>query len=272
MIDLNDLPDAVVNTLNVLTDEAVEKIPVTHGSVLVRDGYSVEHLDDRPPARKHAVNDLPSLLAWAKRWGKPEESTLFCDPGGFVLVLDDTGSQEVGREIVSYHPTLSTAAKAWLGRGAAGAPWTKEHIPFKRFVEERADDLVDHELLDAVLRFKTRTEFSYDADLEDGKSVSFTVVSKQGSGKGVVTLPKVFSIRIPLFRGTVNPETDDERLYDVECRLSYEQVADGSKIAFEVRPQHVAELMDKALADLVADARADLGPAWLIVSGAPCYR
>ena len=226
--------------------------------MLVREGYNFLAFDDRGPRRTHEISDLPSLLAYLRRHGTPAKTTLFCGTNGFVAILDDVGEPDLNR--IKSPLALTTSAQLW--KAAVSRKFS--HVDFKEFVEDRKTDIVDFQsFLAPLLKFKLRSELAYSADLEDGKSVTFTV--SEGQEKGTAKVDKEIEVEIPLFLGW-------DRHYRFSVRVDFDLVDAGEgkkKVVFSVAFRDWAEVYEQALEDLLAYAREELGSDWLVVRGVP---
>lgn len=218
----------------------------------VRNGYELKQLDLRTPARRHTFGDVDSLIAYARRHGKPDRSTVFCDARGFRLVVDDDASADE-REHLVYEPAWSEPAKAWQKIAQAGRP----HAEFRDAVEDRATD-VPRSLVAALLVFNLRTTVEYDASNETSDSVSFRVEKTQGKGISEARLPKTFDATYPLFTGWGTS-------YPVSYRLEFE-LKDG-RIVFSVTARNWDDAVAAAIGDMASHVRTELGGEWLIVRG-----
>lgn len=228
-----------------------------HG-LLVRDGYTYTSFDDRGPRRKHTINDVPSLLAYIRRHGSPSLTTLFCNDERFVAVLDDVADADLNH--IASPLVMTTGAQKWL---SANGKYVG-HVDFKEFVEDRRDDIVDHEpFVAALLKFKFKSELGYSADLEDGRSVTFTV--SDGQEKGTARIPKQIELDMPLFIGW-------DRTYRFSVGVDFELADAGEgrrKVVFRVRFRDFKEVYAQAIEDLITHARESLGDDWLVVRGSP---
>ncbi|MFH1567234.1 MAG: DUF2303 family protein [Gemmatimonadota bacterium] len=231
----------------------------------VRDGYTLAEVNDEAPRRHHTVNDVESLVSWAKRHADPTTATLFYGDA-FVLILDDRHTGEGGHERVTYTPGPTEAARDWdlasvLQRNGAGA-LKLDHLRLKRLVEEYAAEIDSPALLEALSHFKARTTLEYDAKLDDSESFGFVVRTGQDKMGGQARIPRAFTLTIPLFVGL------DVR-YEIRWLLTWEQ--QEAKVVFTLEPRRLAEVIDDAREDLIAGAREALGDGWLIVRGSPHF-
>lgn len=226
--------------------------------LLIRDGYSYHAFDDRGPRRKHTVSDVPSLLAYIKRHGTADKTTIFCGNQKFVAVLNDSGEPDLNH--ITSPLQLTTGARKWLDANGK----KRSHVEFKEFIEDRRGDVKDVEpFLAPLLKFKFKSELGYSADLEDGKSVTFTVT--EGQEKGTAKVPKQIELEMPLFIGW-----DRTYVFSVGVEFDLETFPDGRKLVrFCVRFRDFDEVYAQAIEDLLEHAREQLGDDWLVVRGEP---
>jgi hypothetical protein len=250
--------EQITGLLNAIRDRVsppLLDIPAGRGLRLVRDGYKVIPTDTRGPTRAHLFGDLAGLLAYVKRHGEPPATTLFCDRAKFVAVLRDVDGND--RDWLAYTPVPTEAARFWERMGAM----KMVHRELKKAIEDHAKDVQTQGLLVALSHFQHRVEVTYAAELEDAETVSF-IVKKQGAtgAGGQARMPKEFEVAIPLFIGW-------EKVYTLAYRLSFEP--EGQAVVFQIEQRDWREVAERAVGDLIAHAREQLGEGWLVVRGTP---
>lgn len=248
-------------------EREIPNVPYGMGkkTILVRDGYKAQVLDTRlpQPSRRHRITEIRDLVQYGKTRmaGMEAQVTVFCSKGAFVMELDD--QVELGREYVSYIPTFTEAAEAWLNR----SKMEFNHLGLKKFIQDHiqhiqsSGKMTPESFLAAVSKFTLNTSMEYKANLDDGKEFGFTY--KQGEAEGTARLPRQFTIMLPVYEGW-------SPCYPFTMRLDFTQEP-GKPPVFTLEHGDTAEQLEKILDGMVESLKADLGPAWLVVRGIPAY-
>lgn len=149
-----------------------------------------------PPAesRRHTVYDVPSLIAMARKYSRPERGLILVDDDGVELVLDEL--RERGqRETVSLEWEFSRAWRKW------DELVNKEpvaHKPLFKFLMGRQGDLADPDILQAMRSVKATATVKSDSTIREiGESVG--VVFETAAGEDLVKFPKAFDFYVSVF-------------------------------------------------------------------------
>ncbi|MCH2137319.1 MAG: DUF2303 family protein [Phycisphaerales bacterium] len=250
-----------LNHLLKLTPPSVELGGNSVLHFLKRDGYDIEELDTRGPAKRHQLTDVDSLISYLKRHGEAEHTTVFCSEDGFVAVLHDrTGDRnEVDRDRVDFTPQKTDAFKEWEQAFKRGK---FSHIDLRNFIEDHRHQVVTRSMIAAVKNFAVNQQIQYDGNLDNGEQIAIRVIRQRGqkTENGVVEMDRLFEIDLPIIIGV-------ETLYRLQVRIESQLVED--KVFFTIEPRNLGEVMHQLVEDMIAYTREQLGDGWLVVRGAP---
>ncbi len=73
----------------------------------------------------------------------------------------------------------------------------RPHKAFRKFLEERLDELVDTTIFKALATLKLNTNITFQSDFEDDRNYGFIYEEKEG--RGTSKIPKELTIRVPFF-------------------------------------------------------------------------
>jgi len=223
--------------------------------IVVPEGYNFENLETflPVPTRKRGdteLNDAASFIAVVNDQ-KGEATRLYStiNPPTFQAVFNDIASGPGWRDhTANYNAPLSPEWKTWN----ASSGKQMGQADFSQFIETNLPDIADPDgaaVLEVTrtLQAKKKVNFSSSLRLSDG-SVQFTYDEDvQGSThKGMVKIPEVFVLAIPVFENGV--------LWRVDANLRY-RIQDGGRLAiwYELlRPHKVVEAAVKELRELIA--------------------
>lgn len=225
---------------------------LTPSVVVVDSDARLVLVDPRGPCRTHTLTGVPSMLAFARRHGTPEDSAVYVAADGVRLVLDEVDGGDHSEVRMALQD--STALKLWAEKtGRAMTP-----VQLRAFLEDRVNDLASKSVLAAVSCFKARVEVEFEADLETDTETVFRL--KEGAKGSKAEIPKDFEIAVPLWLGHPTP-------YKLSIGLETLISKDGPP-TFALRFRDLPDVRDVALGDLLDLMSAELA-GWLVVRGNP---
>jgi hypothetical protein len=134
---------------------------------------------------------------------------------------------------VYYNFELSPELQAWKDAR------NYSHQMFRKFLEERLDELVDTTIFKTLATLKMNTTIHFESDFDDDRNYGF--IYQEKDGKGSSKIPKEFTIRVPFFVG--------DPIQEIALRLSTSQPKDP-----ETKPTFTVEIIreQRLLVDNVA--------------------
>lgn len=178
------------------------------------------------------------------------------DAGGVIFYTDSglTGLHNYymprGNRI-HYNFELSPELMAW--KGVVG----HSHRAFKKFLEERLDELADTAIFKTLATFKMNTTIHFESDFDDDRNYGFVYQEKEA--KGSSKIPKELTINVPFFTGDPPQE--------ISLRLDVSQVKDpDAKPTFSIEIIRESRLLADNVALLIEKLRTDL-PNQMILHG-----
>ena len=131
------------------------------------------------------------------------------------------------------------------------------HKIFRKFLEERLDELVDTTIFQTLAILKMNTNIHFESDFDDDRNYGFVYEEKEA--KGSSKIPKELNINVPFFAGNTPQE--------IPLRLSVSQPKDlDSKPLFTVEIIREERLLADNVARLIVGVRTAL-PDHMILHG-----
>ncbi|HRZ62784.1 MAG TPA: DUF2303 family protein [Rubrivivax sp.] len=252
-----DQVNAVARLAVLAQGEHRTSVPHARPFVLVPEGYALEPMEPTLQPRLAAgtvkLRDADSFVRYLKRfcadpWIQPLIYAQI-DPARFVAVLDEHKAMS-NPDIEGADPAIEPGWREW--RADFTVPASREWLlwnsanrklmtqtAFAEFLEDNLPDVAapsGAELLEMALNFEATKNGAFRSTqrLQDG-SVNFAWVDETaGKDGGIVRMPPLITLRIPVF--------ENEQPSELQARLKY-RLADGRlTIWFElVRPHKVLE-------------------------------
>ena len=205
-------------------------------------------LHTEPPFR-YTFKDIISFSAYCAANIDP-------DAGGIILYTDSglTGLHNYymprGNR-AHYNFELSPELMAWKQAK------NYSHKMFRKFLEERLDELVDTTIFKTLATLKMNTTIHFESDFDDDRNYGF--IYQEKDGKGSSKIPKELTIKVPFFVGDPTQE--------ISLRLSVSQPKDlDSKALFTVEIIREQRLLVDNVAKLITNLRRAL-PEQMILHG-----
>lgn len=205
-------------------------------------------LHAEPPLR-YTFKDIISFSAYC-------DANIDPDAGGIILYTDEglTGLHNYymprGNR-VNYNFELSPELMAWK------RVVSHSHRAFKKFLEERLDELVDAAIFQELAILKMNTSITFQSDFDDDKNYAFTYEEKEGRGSSKI--PKELTINVPFFAGDPPQE--------ISLRLDVSQVkGPDAKPTFSIEIIRESRLLADNVALLIEKLRTNL-PDQMILHG-----
>jgi len=147
-----------------------------------------------PPValRSHQLEDVASLIAFARKYGSRDRSAVIYNDEGVVLVVDDSIT-DGQRERISTSFAFSHDWLAW----ARVFSNQVEHRPMLEFLLIQQQNLVDVKIIDAMRLIRATSQVKLDSDLRV-ESETVGVIFAATAGEELVRFPREFSLRIPV--------------------------------------------------------------------------
>jgi len=163
------------------------------------------HDEWEPPAglRCPSVEDVESIVGYAKKYGTPANSNIFYNDNKVVLTLNDQ-VEKGQRERVELDWKFS---REWIGWSqlvnSQNAPTHKELLTF---LITNQHTVQDSSIIDRMRQVKATAEVSLDSDLRlDAETAG--VVFKATAGEALVKFPRQFTLNLPVLDiHTDNPD------------------------------------------------------------------
>jgi uncharacterized protein YfdQ (DUF2303 family) len=199
---------------------------------------------------RYKFEDIASFTAYCAanvESGEGEGIILYTNRG---LAALHNWLQPAGNK-VHYNFELSPELLAWKQARNCS------HKGFRKFLEERLDELVDATIFQALATLKMNTNITFQSDFDDDNNFGFIYEEKEGRGNSKI--PKEFTIKVPFFANN-SPQ-------EIPLRLSVSQPKDpGSKPLFTIEIIREERLLFDNVAKLIMDLRRAL-PDHMILHG-----
>jgi uncharacterized protein YfdQ (DUF2303 family) len=228
--------------------------PTPHGGhyAIVPDGAKLEMLPEPEfPPRREGTVILADTASFMEFWKRQSDAGSYIygsiDPAQFTAVFDENSkAQPNWRE----HRALYTLQhsdewKTWTGRSGKAFDGNEQ---FAAWLEENLFDILEPEpalFMDIALSVRVRQDqvFGNKVNLNDGNIVlNYTNAVEGTAGGGSLTIPEIFKISIPVFKGLESPK------YTIEARFRYRLNSGRLTLRFDlVRPAKVLEQAFKSM-------------------------
>jgi hypothetical protein len=202
--------------------------------------------------RARVVTTIEDLAAYVIRWGKQDDTVIFCSKDRIKAVLDENEPLQS----VAFEVEPSAAFAQW--RKALSNAFTQ--ADFKEFVERRQADIVDGiTLLNVVEDLKLTTTIEHDGKYDNEHNYSVMYKESTG-GESAVKIPKHFTVLIPLSEG-------DPQAYSlkIELRLKKPRAAD-EKFLFSLKCHELEDILLDAMNNRIDKLKGML-TGWHIHAG-----
>ena len=197
---------------------------------------------------RYRFEDIASFIEYCQGKIEPEEGMIFYTHDNIVCLhnqLQPTGNK------IHYSFDLSPELLVWK------SVRNFSHKMFRKFLEERLDELIDTAIFQELAILKMSTNITFQSDFEDDKNYGFIYEEKEG--RGASKIPKEFTINVPFFISD-SPQ-------EIPLRLSVTQPKDPeSKPAFTVEIIREERLLADNVAKLIDTLRSAL-PDHMILHG-----
>ena len=220
--------------------------------------------DLKVPARVRTVADIESLASYLERWGKPDRTTVYCEGGKVVAILDEVENDD------KVHLSMKQTRQAEIWLPVLRGDKAFKHVDFKEFLEERYNEIAEGSaLFAAVSELSLSSTFSYDAKLSNERNYSIKVESDDGAS--VTKLPKALVITIPVWKGLQDPDKEPgtDRVYAFPARLLFTAPSESQKQpVFALDCEALRDVLEQAERDITAQVRTALKD-WQVLNGVP---
>lgn len=162
-------------------------------AIEVKESLPVHDEWQAPAAyRSHAIEDTPSFVAYALRYGDPKGSVVFYnDDMAVISIAEEVATGD--REIVSMPFTESEDWEAW-GEVLATPHSHKELL---QFLMTRAHTLVDPTVLVSMQAMKINSVVNLESDIRDDTK-TLGIMVKTNAGEELKKFPKTFDLLLPV--------------------------------------------------------------------------
>ena len=204
-------------------------------ALITHDEYSIH----KELPLQYKFEDVASFAAYAKADIDEAVGMIFYADTGLVGLhsrIQPTGNR------IHYDFELSPELLAWKHAR------NYSHKMFRKFLEERLDELVDVTIFQTLATLKMNTSIHFESDFDDDRNYGFIYQEKEA--KGFSKIPKEFTINVPFF--TNDPPQE------INLRLSVSQPKDPDS-----KPLFIIEIIreERLLADNVARGISAQGSA-----------
>ncbi|MCK4525919.1 DUF2303 family protein [candidate division WOR-3 bacterium] len=210
--------------------------------------YHDEYTIHKEPSLRYNFEDIASFAAYCEN--DIDENVgiiLYTDIGliGLHSRMQPTGNR------IRYDFKFSPELMAWKN------VINHSHRLFRKFLEERLDELVDTTIFQALATLKMNTSITFQSDFDDDRNYGFIYEEKEG--KGCSKIPKEFIIKVPFFANDAPQE--------IPMRLSVPPPkTPDSRPLFTVEIIRERRLLTDNVTKLIADLRKAL-PDHMILHG-----
>jgi hypothetical protein len=197
----------------------------------------------------YTFKDIVSFIEYCSANIDPDAGGIILYTDGGLVGLHDynipTGNK------VYYNFKLSPELRAWKEAR------NFSHKMFRKFLEERLDELVDTTIFTALATLKMNTTIHFESDFDDERNHGF--VYQEKDGKGSSKIPKEFTIKVPFFVG--------DPIQEIPLRLNVSQPKDpDSRPVFIVEIIREQRLLVDNIAKLITNLK-DILPGHMILHG-----
>lgn len=198
---------------------------------------------------RYQFRDVASFVEYCRTNLDPDDGGIIFYTNGGLVGLHSRYTPNGNR--IHYDFELSPELLAWKqARGCS-------HKMFRKFLEERLDELIDTTIFQALATLKMNTNITFQSDFDDDRNYGFIYEEKEG--KGCSKIPKEFDINVPFFTGDPPQE--------IALRLNVSQPKDMDTIPlFTVEIIREERLLADNVAKLIANLRKVL-PDHMILHG-----
>lgn len=210
------------------------------------------------PYRSHSIEDTPSFVAYANRYGDSGKSLVFFDDTGATLTIDE-GVSRGRRETISMHFRESTDWQEWSSQ--IGRP--QNHRALLKFLMAHEHNLDDVEVLKSMQSMRLNSVVNVESDIkDDGQSVGIFI--KTNAGEELKRFPKTFGIRLPVLDQDVTGEGD---WCHAEMRLETQLPDDPKQGPAFTLHCSLWQQSKKARVDAEGEAIREGLPGWPVIHG-----
>lgn len=199
-----------------------------------------EYAIHREAPLQYKFGDIASFATYCENDIDNDIGIIFYTSTGFVGLhnrMQPTGNR------IHYDFELSLELRAWK------RVVNCSHKAFRKFLEERLDELVDTAIFQALATLKMNTSIHFESDFDDDRNYGFIYEEKEA--KGSSKIPKEFTIKVPFFAN--NPPEE------ILLRLSVSQPKDpDSKPLFTIKIIREEKLLADNVAGLIAGLKETL--------------
>lgn len=240
----------------------------TGGVVVVKDGYTVHHLDGPQEGyRLHRLQDVTSLAEWLLAHTTAEDhprTEVFVSGNQATAVIDPRhhDSAEIVTGGMDGHPLLGHW-RTLIGADGAGA-WVSQKTLFAKLrvlkgtVDEGAIILQKVQKAGVIESMESETELN----AHGGTTLRGTVGKKDST----LEIPETLAVKLPVYLDA-HARYTAARAYDLEVIVETE-IGDGG-IQFRLLAPDFPALLRKAQLDVATYLQTSLGDAFTVVLGVP---
>lgn len=182
-------------------------------------------------AQNVSLQTAASLSDYATRF-KAEQTTLFAniDANSIVAAIDYHGPGQP--DLVKHKATLKLPFSSQWAIWDAQDGKLQGQLEFARFLEENCRDVVDPDtadLLEAVSGMQAVEKADFRAKIRtssDNVDFTYSVNTEAGTMNGDLSIPKRFSLRIPVYFGG--------QQVSLEARLRWRKTQDGLQLGYQI--------------------------------------
>ena len=219
--------------------------PFAGDTLIAHQDYAIH----REPPFRYQFKDVVSFVEYCK-------ANLDPDIGGVVFYTNSGliglhSNEMPNGNRVNYNFEFSPELMAWKNMVR------RPHKMFRKFLEERLDELVDATIFKALAVLKMNTSIHFESDFDDDRNYGF--VYEEREAKGSSKIPKELTVKVPFFANN-SPQ-------EIPLRLSVSQPKDpDSKPFFTIEIVREERLLADNVAKLIANLRKVL-PDHMILHG-----
>lgn len=219
-----------------------------------------------PPTnwRAHEIDDVASLVTFARKYGTQDRSLVLYDNSGAQLSIDEeakTGSREIVRMAFRYSQDRQRLLELVRPQG-----W--QHRDLLRYLLANQHLLREPSIIDSMRKVSVRATVKQDSDLRiEGEDTG--VVFSTAAGDELIKFPRVLNLQVPVLEEDV-PDAACGRIgkvFDIEARveITLPQKAD-QPIVFGIFAASIAGVQLARVDEALAVLRAELD-GWTVVRG-----
>lgn len=253
-------------------DEETGELYIHKDLVKTREAFADEaHIG--PIATAAKFGDLTSWAQYLSLYGLGAQSYVTWNAKGISAVLDyhgragDTLGAPGRAAWFADYPFLPTPEWAAWRKIATGEPIAHEKAV--EFLDDRLNDIVEPAstvLLNILRKLRANTTATADTELRpDGTAHIKFEKNDKVTSDGDIDLPAEFEILVPVMKGHVDVD-EKPVLYRLVVKLRVSIVNSHLFLRFTLPAQE--RVMEQVYADMVAEARAQLGDGFVILRAA----